>query len=202
MGTNFSGADKGRLVSASVRAIATSSPETTSGQARVFETSQCLRSAAATWTQNQYIMGCPLGETYPLTKGVLARRSYDDEALLFVTPNATVYTNRLAYGKMPVLQLSGLSATTVVAIETTAVYEVVPGLLTPVALQKAVFEPELSEIINLINSLPQVTTANSFTSFLKRVGLGLTTAGKWAWRNRENISRAISKGKEIVGMFG
>lgn len=195
-----------RLVSVGLR-VAPNHLETANGMLEGFESSVLARTAAATWVANSTLVNQPLGQTFTIDEGITVRRGCHNDYTKFYLPNAAIYTGapatRNTWRECPLIRFSGLSATTTLYISWAAVYETIPVYNSPIPAHLSPYEPELDGILHLINTLPFVSKGNSFASFMRGIGRGISQGVRYL--SSDNFARdvdgAARRGRRLVNNF-
>lgn len=177
-----------RYVAGALRVTAISAPDDTAGRLDAWRTRGTTRTAVAAW--GAYALACDeqMGEAQSVTNGMMARSACTlNEALH--TANNDKYTNLFVFPRRPVIRFTGLAAATTLSIEV-VVHIVVYGSTNyiPIAVPPSVNEPELGQILALINQSDSVTVGNSFKSFILAF-----------WKVARGAVRFVAENPNLIG---
>jgi len=188
-----------RRVSAFIRVLPNSSDEA-QGFLCGWDTHRLARTAAATWVNNNNLTnGKPSGAPiFTLKEGITVRSLADKGFDTFKVPNTAIYTGvpnagLNAWGHMPIVQVTGLSADAVLTIQWGYVMELETLSAFPYVAERPTFEHEYQELLNIINSQSPVASGNSFASFMKDIWNKGKSVYRWGKRNKNEIL-GISEG--------
>lgn len=182
-----------RRVSAFIRVIPNSSNDC-QGNLVGWNTHRLARTAAATWVQNDVLTnGLPQGAPVFTVKDGITVRSLADKGFdTFKVPNTAIYTGipnggLNAWGHMPIVRVSGLSADTVLNVQWGYVMELEALSAFPYVAECPSKEPEYDMLLGIINKQTPCVSGNSFSSFIKSIWRKGKKAYNWGMRNKNEI---------------
>jgi len=174
---------KARILGAGLRATGTGI-DTESANLRGGNSRYSLRSGIGAFTGNGYIINSLQPEIFTIKQGITVRRNPPEigsDAAELQSLDNYMYVQNIVHGEMPYIQITALSATTVVRFDWVYYVELEPMLETPIPVSMPDYEPELQAIDHMICNMPHVTEGHTFPSFLKGVWKGIATTGRYLW---------------------
>jgi hypothetical protein len=166
-----------RHISTGIRVTTQSSADSSAGSMLPYLTNRFTRTAAATYKQNQYLTNNQAGPAHSVIHGIVVRAPLRENT--FRPIRANVFDDIIFEdGRlMPLVVVTGLSATTVLRVECIMHYETrVSSDAMPIPMEIQPFEPEWRQLAYHCNREPMATTANSFKGFIKGLWKGLKSA--------------------------
>jgi len=128
------------------------------------------------------------GTPQPVLEGMTIRTRLDPANLDFVAMPAAAAGSTGAewfagFGNRPIMRFSGLSATTILAIDVYVWPElVVPPATCCLPLAPVKYEPEFRQMLHWLNSLPLIAPGNSFKSVFEAIRKGMGTVFRFVDR--------------------
>jgi len=139
------------------------------------------QTAAATWRAYAQCSNCIDPETFSLTDGIEASMPFGDQNKEFHQVEANTYTNAVDWGKMPLVQVTGMennagalvSITATLYLEYRAFRRTLPFPITPPA-----GEQDLAALIAFVNGHARIASGKSLMNVFRMLGSGIRTGFK------------------------
>jgi len=163
---------RARVIAAGLRVNSIGNSSTATGSLEAFDTAKAIMTGAGAYESNANILGggTALGNRiYSVTEGLTCRRRVFSPANWVALP-ADEHA-AITWGAMPAIAFTGLSTTTVLAVEAITFYEVVVQPMTcPLPLEPSEPEDSFDQLVNFANvAVPLVTKGHSFGSILTAI---------------------------------
>jgi hypothetical protein len=154
--------------------------------------------APTTWTTYAEAISSIEGATFDVSDGITVRSKYWKANRDFVTPPANQYGATAGelfrtLGSRPLVQFTGLAATTLLSIKAVWYIEVkVAKNNCPIPLKTPPHEPEFEGMVYFVNNQPYIVAGHSFKSFLKGAAKAAGGAFRWVTKNTENVGKVAA----------